>query len=126
MSKLLRGTVVRELKIEFGRKAARYSNDWYRWFQVDEGSLKFYRVGKQARFRFTCGGVLMDGPMRKIIGEDTLLPITYEDVAANTSGTRVFLPSLDREDVTVERRRELFREFRARELDRDEERDDDR
>lgn len=64
MNKLLRGTVVRRLKIKDFLEGGGYN----KWLDVDEGSLQFYRAGKQARFRFTVSGITIDGPMVRIVG----------------------------------------------------------
>lgn len=120
MNKLLRGTVVRRLKIKDFLEGGGYN----KWLDVDEGSLQFYRAGKQARFRFTVSGITIDGPMVRIVGENTLLPVAYEDVVIpdEDDGEQVSLPVLRsggyrQSDMTRERRKQLFREFRAKELD---------
>lgn len=118
---ILRGIVVRRLKIS--NFSGEY--DMHGWFHVDKDSLKFYRVGKQARFRFDSSGITIDGLAGRIVGEDTLLPVTYAEIAAIQDDDRVDLPTMRSgwmhyPKMSRERLRELIKEFRARELDRDE------
>lgn len=117
---ILRETVVEKLKLSEGENDSFYSvtRDWIR---VDEGSLRFYRRGRQPRFRFKSDGIIIDAPLYRLIGEDTLAEVTYADVVVRGK-ERVELPRIHsggfrEERMTRERQLTLFREFRAKELD---------